>query len=100
MLQENAASKRIWCNECNHEVFTDHQNRRPAPGIWTPGYRMEEETPRGLYNIGNTCFMNAALQCMLAVTPLSSYMLGHCCNLQGKETSKKCNLQYLYQLLL
>ncbi|ODM87402.1 Ubiquitin carboxyl-terminal hydrolase 20 [Orchesella cincta] len=94
VLQENAASKRIWCNDCNHEVFPDHRNRRTAPGIWTPGYRIEEEIPRGLYNIGNTCFMNAALQCMLAVTPLTSYMLGQCSNLQGKHVA----LSYLWLL--
>ncbi|ODM95447.1 Ubiquitin carboxyl-terminal hydrolase 20 [Orchesella cincta] len=38
-----------------------------------PGYRIERGNP-GLYNIGNTCFMNAALQCMLAVTPLFIYV--------------------------
>lgn len=83
VLQENAASKRIWCNDCNHEVFTDHRNRRSAPGVWMPAYRVDDDIPRGLYNIGNTCFMNAALQCMLAVNPLTSYMLGQCSNLQG-----------------
>ena len=30
----------------------------------------------GLNNLGNTCFMNSALQCILHIEPLTSYFLG------------------------
>ena len=39
----------------------------------------------GLKNQGNTCFMNAALQCMAAVKPLTSFILGQSCGLKGRK---------------
>jgi ubiquitin C-terminal hydrolase len=83
MIQQNLSSKRIWCNDCRHEVFDDHRNRRPSPAIWIPSQSPDTEPPRGLYNIGNTCFMNAALQNVLAVTPLTSYFMGDVFKLDG-----------------
>jgi uncharacterized UBP type Zn finger protein len=93
VLQENAVSKRIWCNDCNQEVFPDFRNRRSAPGVWIPPEGIIEEPPRGLFNIGNTCFMNAALQCMAAVKPLYSYFLGHGCGLKGNFSLYRCEWQ-------
>lgn len=37
----------------------------------------------GLQNLGNTCFANAALQCLTYTPPLANYMLSH-------EHSKTC----------
>jgi len=64
--------------------------RRRCPAIWTPPDELEEDGPRGLYNIGNTCFMNAALQCMAAVTPLNSYFLGNSCCFRGNLKNLVC----------
>ncbi|KAM9097467.1 ubiquitin carboxyl-terminal hydrolase 42 isoform X1 [Sarcophilus harrisii] len=40
----------------------------------------------GLQNLGNTCFVNAALQCLTYTPPLANYMLSH-------EHSKICHEQ-------
>lgn len=42
----------------------------------------------GLQNLGNTCFANAALQCLTYTPPLANYMLSH-------EHSKTCKCSVL-----
>jgi ubiquitin C-terminal hydrolase len=38
-------------------------------------YSMQQEIPLGIRNLGNTCYMNAALQCLYQVRPLTEFML-------------------------
>eukprot|EP00756_Hemistasia_phaeocysticola_P020588 Hpha_TRINITY_DN15726_c0_g3::TRINITY_DN15726_c0_g3_i1::g.40208::m.40208/K11855/USP36_42; ubiquitin carboxyl-terminal hydrolase 36/42 len=49
----------------DHE-FTELM-RRPA----------EWGTPRGLMNLGNTCYLNSALQCLFRTTPLQRFLRKH-----------------------
>lgn len=54
----------------------------PAPnGIMTRGRTAKNGRVRGtvgLSNLGNTCYMNSALQCVRSVTELTHYFLGEC----------------------
>uniref|UniRef100_A0A8D3ECR6 Ubiquitin carboxyl-terminal hydrolase n=1 Tax=Scophthalmus maximus TaxID=52904 RepID=A0A8D3ECR6_SCOMX len=118
-LTVNLTTFRIWCYVCEREVFLEH---RPAlvPALAAPhhlghplkavpiavaeeeGSESEEDElkPRGLTgmkNIGNSCYMNAALQALSNCPPLTQFFLD-CSGLV--RTDKKPALCKSYQKLI
>lgn len=43
----------------------------------------------GLANLGNTCFLNSALQCLTYTAPLANYLI-------HMDHRKHCKISYLY----
>ncbi|MBA0861065.1 hypothetical protein Goshw_024046 [Gossypium schwendimanii] len=58
-------------------------------------------SPRGLLNIGNSCYANAVLQCLTCTKPLSIYLLrqSHSRACYGKDWCLMCELEQHVMLL-
>uniref|UniRef100_A0A4W6BTA0 Ubiquitin carboxyl-terminal hydrolase n=1 Tax=Lates calcarifer TaxID=8187 RepID=A0A4W6BTA0_LATCA len=120
-LTVNLTTFRIWCYVCEREVFLEHRPALvPVPAEAAPqpvghplkavpiavaeeeGSESEEDElkPRGLTgmkNIGNSCYMNAALQALSNCPPLTQFFLD-CSGLV--RTDKKPALCKSYQKLI
>ncbi|OQR76953.1 ubiquitin carboxyl-terminal hydrolase 20-like [Tropilaelaps mercedesae] len=84
-LMINLKSKRIWCHTCETEVYLDNNVPAPCRSSLNPDIS-ESERPSddliqrplglaGLQNLGNTCYMNAALQALSNCPQLTRYFL-------------------------
>uniref|UniRef100_A0A8C8HCP6 Ubiquitin carboxyl-terminal hydrolase n=1 Tax=Oncorhynchus tshawytscha TaxID=74940 RepID=A0A8C8HCP6_ONCTS len=103
-LTVNLTTFRIWCYVCEREVFLE---QRPAvvpamSATHTPHHcKAKEHQVRhrltGMKNIGNSCYMNAALQALSNCPPLTQFFLD-CSGLV--RTDKKPALCKSYQKLI
>uniref|UniRef100_A0A4W4FQC3 Ubiquitin carboxyl-terminal hydrolase n=1 Tax=Electrophorus electricus TaxID=8005 RepID=A0A4W4FQC3_ELEEL len=110
-LTVNLTTLRVWCYACAKEVFLERKlGPNTKPGSVPPtgvaddlDMETEEEDDvrarglTGLKNIGNTCYMNAALQALSNCPPLSQFFLD-CGGLV--RTDKKPALCKSYQKLI
>ncbi|KAJ9608873.1 hypothetical protein H2200_006644 [Cladophialophora chaetospira] len=89
VLEEQKAGKEEWPSESSKlslskglktagKALTPSGRSSPAPGMMTRGRQKANGRPKGitgLTNLGNTCYMNSALQCLRSVPELTNYLL-------------------------
>ncbi|KAL6521225.1 hypothetical protein OROGR_017794 [Orobanche gracilis] len=69
-----SSSSSLWMNGSVNEV---NLFSRVMPAVGSGSYRTGALGLTGLYNLGNTCFMNSAIQCLVHTPKLVDYFLGN-----------------------
>jgi len=110
-LQLNICNWRTWCYKCNAEVFLSRNKPAVRGSLGKPKLgRPQVNTPEskelenhmntgltGLCNLGNTCYMNAALQCLSNVPALRNQLM-LCPDLIPRDV--KPNLSFAFRNLM
>ena len=81
----NLSNKMIWCYKCDEEIDGGELAVELRAILSRVTELPEEEDPKafvmegggfcGFSNLGNTCYLNSALQCLVHSLPLTSYFL-------------------------
>ncbi|XP_018497104.2 ubiquitin carboxyl-terminal hydrolase 20-like [Galendromus occidentalis] len=103
-LMINLKTFRTWCHTCECEVFLENNVpplRRAPPNV-AHSAGVADERPlglAGLQNLGNTCYMNAALQALSNCTQLTEYFL-NTPNLPLRNNGRGANLAMSYSKMI